>query len=179
MNIPNTLSLFRLVLVPVFGVTFFGDSPAARYYAAAIYALAFLTDIADGWIARHFNQVTKLGRILDPLADKLMTFTVIICITVKGIVPLWAVVIFFGKEIIMGLGALVLYRRTDDVIPANIWGKISTGFFFVVCAALVLFPQIPSVWANGLMAAALALTIFALLRYLMIYLKMGKKQKDS
>ncbi|MEG2137104.1 MAG: CDP-alcohol phosphatidyltransferase family protein, partial [Oscillospiraceae bacterium] len=84
MNIPNTLSLFRLVLVPVFGVTFFGDSPAARYYAAAIYALAFLTDIADGWIARHFNQVTKLGRILDPLADKLMTFTVIICITVKG-----------------------------------------------------------------------------------------------
>ena len=81
MSIPNLLSLLRLVLVPVFAVVFFQPAPDAHRWAVLIYLTAFLTDVADGWIARHFNQITKLGRILDPLADKLMTFTVIICIT--------------------------------------------------------------------------------------------------
>ena len=76
MSIPNLLSLLRLVLVPVFAVVFFQPAPDAHRWAVLIYLTAFLTDVADGWIARHFNQITKLGRILDPLADKLMTFTV-------------------------------------------------------------------------------------------------------
>ena len=104
MSIPNVLSLIRLVLVPVFAVVFFQPWPDAHFWAAVIYLAAFLTDIADGWIARHFNQITKLGRILDPLADKLMTFTVIICITADGIIPLWAVVVFFCKELTMAIG---------------------------------------------------------------------------
>lgn len=83
MSIPNLLSLLRLVLVPVFAVVFFQPAPDAHRWAVLIYLTAFLTDVADGWIARHFNQITKLGRILDPLADKLMTFTVIICITAR------------------------------------------------------------------------------------------------
>ena len=86
MSIPNLLSLLRLVLVPVFAVVFFQPAPDAHRWAVLIYLTAFLTDVADGWIARHFNQITKLGRILDPLADKLMTFTVIICITADGII---------------------------------------------------------------------------------------------
>ena len=98
MSIPNLLSLLRLVLVPVFAVVFFQPAPDAHRWAVLIYLTAFLTDVADGWIARHFNQITKLGRILDPLADKLMTFTVIICITADGIIPLWAVVVFFLKR---------------------------------------------------------------------------------
>ncbi|MEG1858508.1 MAG: CDP-diacylglycerol--glycerol-3-phosphate 3-phosphatidyltransferase [Pseudoflavonifractor sp.] len=179
MNIPNLLSLFRLVLVPAFVAVFFGGTPNARYWSAGIYALAFLTDIADGWIARHFNQVTKLGRILDPLADKLMAFTVLICIEIAGIIPLWPVIIFLAKELCMGIGALVLYHTVDDVIPANIWGKVSTGFFFISCGALVLFPQIPSLWANRLMLVAMGLTLYALLNYAVIYVKMKRQQKDS
>ena len=139
MSIPNLLSLIRLVLVPVFAVVFFQPWPDAHFWAAVIYLAAFLTDIADGWIARHFNQITKLGRILDPLADKLMTFTVIICITVDGIIPVWAVVIFFLKEAAMGLGALSMYRKVDDVIPSNWLGKASTGVFF---------PDQSSTWAT-------------------------------
>ena len=73
MTVPNALSLFRLILVPVFAVVFFGSGPNAHRDAALIYLVAFLTDVADGWIARHFNQISKLGRILDPAADKLMT----------------------------------------------------------------------------------------------------------
>ena len=170
MNIPNLLSLFRLALVPVFAVVFLSPHPEARLWAAAVYGLAFLTDVADGWIARHFNQITRLGRILDPLADKMMTFTVIICITAARIIPLWAVVIFFIKEAAMGIGALSMYHRTDDVIPSNWLGKISTFVFFVVCAALVLFPAIPSQWAAGMIAVALALTIAAFVSYLWQYL---------
>lgn len=177
MNIPNLLSLFRLALVPVFAVVFFQPEPAARYWAAGIYALAFFTDIADGWIARHFNQVTRLGRILDPLADKLMTFTVIICITAARIIPVWAVAIFFLKEAAMGVGALSMYHKTDDVIPSNWLGKASTGVFFVVCAALVLFPAIPKPWATGLITFALALTIAAFLRYLWQYLVVTGRKK--
>lgn len=170
MNVPNFLSLVRLALVPVFAVVFFQPCPEARYWAAGIYALAFLTDAADGWIARHFNQITRLGRILDPLADKLMTFTVIICITAAQIIPLWAVVIFVLKEAAMGIGALSMYHKMDDVIPSNWLGKTSTFVFFVVCAALVLFPRIPSHWAAAMIAVALALTVAAFLSYLWQYL---------
>ena len=177
MNVPNLLSLFRLALVPVFAAVFFTPEPEARYWAAGIYALAFVTDVADGWIARHFNQVTRLGRILDPLADKLMTFTVIICITAAGIIPLWAVVVFFLKEAAMGVGALSMFHKIDDVMPANWLGKTSTGVFFIVCAALVLFPAIPKNWATVMISVALALTVAAFLYYLWIYLSvLGKKK---
>lgn len=170
MNIPNLLSLFRLALVPVFAIVFFQPTPNARYIAVAIYALAFLTDVLDGYIARHFNMVTSLGRILDPMADKLMTFTVIICITVAGIIPLWAVVVFFLKEAAMGIGALSMLGKVGDVIPANWLGKVSTFVFFVVCVALVLFPAIPKSWATAMISAALILTIAAFLNYLRQYL---------
>lgn len=179
MNVPNLLSLFRLALVPVFAAVFFQPAPESRYWAAGIYALAFLTDIADGWIARHFNQITRLGRILDPLADKLMTFTVIICITVAGIIPLWAVVVFFLKEAAMCVGAMSMYHRVDDVIPANYLGKTSTFVFFVVCAALVLFPTIPRRWATGMIAFALGLTIVAFAAYLLQYLTVIGKRKSK
>lgn len=179
MNIPNLLSLFRLVLVPVFAVTFFQDGPNARYMAAGIYALAFFTDILDGWIARRFNMVTRLGRILDPLADKLMTFTVIVCITVSGIIPLWAVIVFFLKEGTMAIGAMCMLGKTGDVIPSNWLGKVSTGVFFLVCAALVLFPGIPRPWATAMISAALALAIAALAYYIWQYAAVvGRKNRE-
>lgn len=169
MSIPNLLSMIRLALVPVFAVAFFRPEPDARAWAAFVYLAAFLTDIADGWIARHFNQITRLGRILDPLADKLMTFTVIVCITADGIIPLWAVVIFFCKELTMAIGGYLMYQKLGDVISSNWLGKASTGVFFVVCAALVLFPSIPYPWATGLISLALALTLAALGSYICQY----------
>ena len=178
MNVPNLLSLLRLAMVPVFAAVLFLPDPSARSWAAGVYALAFVTDIADGWIARHFHQVTRLGRILDPLADKLMTFTVIVCITAAGIIPLWAVVVFFLKEAAMGVGALSMYHKTEDVIPSNWLGKVSTGVFFVVCAALVLFPGIPSSWATGLITLALVLTILAFVSYLLQYLSLTGRRKS-
>lgn len=177
MTVPNALSLFRLVLVPVFAVVFFGPGPNAHRDAALIYLVAFLTDVADGWIARHFNQVSKLGRILDPAADKLMTFTVIICIAADGVIPLWAVVVFFCKELTMAIGGYIMYRKLGDVISANWLGKLSTGVFFVVCGALVLFPQIPRNWSTGLIAGALALTLAALAGYIVQFSRALRERK--
>lgn len=178
MNLPNFLSLIRLLLVPVFAKVFFLPVPAARQWAALIYAAAFATDIADGYIARRFHQVTRLGRILDPLADKLMTFTVILCVAAAGILPTWAVVLFFCKELLMGLGGVFMFRRTQDVIPSNWLGKASTGVFFVVLAALVLFP-IPYPWAVALISFALALAFAALLRYAAAFRKIMKPKNPK
>jgi len=179
MNLPNALSLFRLCLVPVFAGAFFSGSPNAHLWAAGVYALAFVTDIADGYIARKFDMITKLGRILDPLADKLMTFTVIICVCLDAVIPVWAVVVFFCKEALMGVGGLALYRRTHDMPPSNWLGKASTGVFFVVLAALVLFP-IPRPWSTVLITLALAITIAALIRYALAFRQiMGALPKET
>lgn len=176
MNIPNALSLFRLCLVPVFAVTYFQPGESSHLWAALIYALAFATDIADGYIARKFHMITKLGRILDPLADKLMTLTVIICVALDGTIPKWAIFVFFAKEALMGLGGLFMYHRVKDVTPANWWGKTSTGVFFVVLAALVLFP-IPKPWSTLMISFALALTIAALIRYAVDFQKLMRLDK--
>ena len=179
MTIPNLLSLLRLCLVPVFAVVFFLPDPNAHGFAALTYLGAFLTDIADGWIARHFHQITRLGRILDPLADKLMTFTVIICITVDDIIPLWAVMVFFCKELTMAVGGYLMYRRLGDVISSNWLGKASTGVFFIVCVALILFPGIPASLATGLISFALGLTLAALASYVCQYRQALAKRKAA
>ena len=179
MTIPNLLSLLRLALVPVYALVYFSCAPTAHLWSAGLYLAAFVTDVADGWIARRFNQITRLGRVLDPLADKLMTFTVIICITADGIIPLWAGVVFFLKELTMAIGGYLMYQKLGDVISSNWLGKTSTGVFFVVCAALVLFPAIPRPWATGLISFALALTLAALCSYIFQYRKALKKRKQA
>lgn len=179
MNVPNLLSLFRLILVPVFAVVFFHPTQDSHIPAAVIYGVAFVTDVADGWIARRFDQITRLGRILDPLADKLMTFTVIICITIAGIIPLWVVVVFFLKELVMLIGGLIMYRRTDDVIASNWLGKVSTFVFFVVCGALVLWPQIPTPYAVCAITMAILLALVALGSYIYQYRRVVQKRKSN
>ncbi len=179
LNLPNALSLFRLFLVPCFAAAFFSQFSGARFWAAGIYGLAFVTDVADGYIARSSGQVTKLGRILDPMADKLMTFTVILSIALTGAIPLWAAVIFFLKEISMGVGGVLMLKYLGDVTPANLLGKISTGAFFVVCALLILFPQIPAPWATGLISAALVLTLMAFFNYLRLFIQKLREKKKG
>ena len=178
MTIPNLLSLLRLALVPVFALVYFSCAPNAHLWSAVLYLAAFVTDVADGWIARHFNQITRLGRILDPMADKLMTFIVILCLTADGVIPVWAVVIFFCKELARAIGGYLMYRAREDVISSNWLGKSATGVFFVVCAALVLFPAIPRPWAVRMISAALVLTVAAFFSYLYQFVKGLEKRKS-
>ena len=85
-NVPNILSAFRIALVPVFVAAYFLDGGKVKVFAAAVYALATLTDFLDGFIARKYNLITNLGRVLDPIGDKLMTLAVVSCITIDRII---------------------------------------------------------------------------------------------
>lgn len=174
MNLPNWLSLFRLALVPVLIIVYFSNLEYANVYAMVIYAIASLTDVLDGKIARKYNQTTKLGRILDPLGDKVMTFSVLLCITIDRIIPIWAVVIFVIKELLMVIGGFILLKRSSDMPPSNYFGKCSTVVFFLVCVYLALFKNTPPVVATVLISIALLVTLAALVSYLIRYIRMTR-----
>ena len=181
--IPNILSIFRICLVPVFVIAYFTDGNDIKYYAILVYAIAGFSDFLDGYIARKYDAQSKLGKLLDPLGDKLMTFTVLICITIARPILLWAVLVFFVKEILMGIGGLVIHKKAHvELPPANFIGKASTFVFFLVCVTLMLFSKIPDSIAIILTAAAICLTMIALFVYLNSYIKIMKsrsKKKDS
>lgn len=178
MNVPNFLSLLRLAMVPVFVVVFFSDDPNAHRYAGLIFLLAALTDMLDGKIARKYNLITRLGRILDPLADKLMTAAALVCIIVDGIIPLWIFIVFAIKESLMGIGSIVLYKKIDDVPPSNIIGKSATVVFFASCLAMMLF-QIPKTAATIVMSGALLLTLVAFVSYCRMMYKLVTNKKTA
>ncbi len=171
LNLPNILSVFRMCLVPVFVCFFFSKDPNGHFYAAAIYALAALTDILDGIIARKFNLITKLGIVLDPLADKLMTITVFICITIRGIIPWWIILILFAKDALLIIGGVKLYKDLSAVISANSFGKSATVVLVLGGIVLTLFPNvIPPLFRTVYLILALILSILAFITYLYQYI---------
>ena len=130
-NVPNALTMLRLALVPVFIVLFFRGQRTA---ALAVFCVASLTDLLDGQIARRTNQVTDFGKLFDPLADKLMVLSALICHGIAGNFP-WAAIAIVGvKEGLMVLGSAYMLRR-GVVVQANLYGKVATVFFM---AALIL-----------------------------------------
>ena len=178
--VPNIISIFRICLVPVFVLAYFTDTRDIKYYAILVYAVAGLSDLLDGFIARRFDAQSKLGKLLDPLGDKLMTFTVLICITITRPVLIWAVLVFFVKEVLMGVGGLVLHKKAHVELPPAIFiGKVSTFVFFLVCIALMLFSGIPNYVANILTSVAICLTLVALAAYICSYIKIMKARRDS
>jgi cardiolipin synthase len=172
-NIPNSLSIFRLALVPVFPVLYFSGYTYANLMAAGIYAVASATDVLDGVIARRLKMVTRFGRVVDPLADKLMAGMVIFCIAFHNPLLWWAVGVLFLKEILMGVGALVQYKKINDVPPSEFFGKFSAVLFFVVCLAILVFEErLPDVVIMILISVAILCSVIALLLYLRRFLRL-------
>ncbi|KUO70029.1 MAG: CDP-diacylglycerol--glycerol-3-phosphate 3-phosphatidyltransferase, partial [Clostridia bacterium BRH_c25] len=122
MNIPNALTIIRLLLIPGFVYYFFSQMEYGIRIAIVIFVVAGLTDILDGFIARRYNLITRLGIVLDPLADKLMLLTVLISITLKDQIPFWIIVVVAIKETLLMLGAITLFNDHDIVVPANKFG---------------------------------------------------------
>lgn len=164
MNVPNLLSLIRLLLVPVFVTVFFSANPNSGYIAAAIFLVAFLTDVADGYIARKYNLITKLGRILDPLADKLMKAAAVVCLTIRGDIPLWIILVLLAKELIMLSGGAVLLKKMRDVPSSNWFGKCAEGYICALTFLLIMLhipPQVSLVlWCVALLIELLALAVY-------------------
>jgi cardiolipin synthase len=141
LTIPNLLSLFRLVLIPVYVVIYLNATEPVHYYiAGGILAVSCLTDLIDGKIARHFNMITTVGKVLDPFADKLTQFTLAICLAIRYPV-LWIMVgLIFVKECFQLIAAIVAYRKGQILKGALISGKICTTVLFVSLIIMVLTP---------------------------------------
>lgn len=178
MNVPNILSLIRLCAVPLVPLVCFSGIPGGHLYAAGIYLAASLTDVLDGYIARKYNMITRLGRVLDPLADKLMSFCVLVCIIIlsEDSRLFWAGAIFFTKEVCMGLGTLIQYKKINDVPPSNVLGKVSTTFFFIVCFIVLVFSSLPETVTVAAVYAAVGLNIIAFIIYFARYFQKRGEQ---
>ena len=163
---PNMLSIFRLCLVPVFMVVYLSPITYAHRWGAVVYVVASLTDMLDGWIARRFNLITNLGKVLDPLGDKMFTFAVLSCMAIEDIVPVWVLIVIVAKELLMGLGGLVLHRHAHvEIPPSNYLGKTATFLFFVDLLLLMLF-SIPRPYSLIMIVAPLCVSLAAFVSYL-------------
>ena len=177
-TIPNILSISRICLVPIFIVAYFLDGDGAKTYAISIYALASITDVLDGFLARRYGASTKLGKFLDPLGDKMINVSAMACITVDMLIPVWAVVVTVVKELLMAIGGLIVRKKaTGELPPSNLLGKASTVVFFLVCLTLMVFRNIPRKVATILITIAVALTVTALLSYIKTYFRIMKNRE--
>lgn len=145
LTIPNLLSLFRLLLIPVYVMIYLRASAPVHYYVAGgILALSCMTDLIDGKIARRFNMVSTVGKVLDPLADKATQFALIICLTVRYRV-LWLIVgLFVLKESFQIIAGLLTLRQGKMLTGALFTGKLCTVVLFVSLILLVLIPELNS-----------------------------------
>ena len=160
-HVPNILTILRLLMIPVFVYLYFSDLPNAHFYALAVFVLAGITDVLDGYIARKYNLVSVVGTVLDPLADKLMLLTALICLTLDGIMPLWAMAIMLVKELFMITGGLIMYfRKEKSVIPANKFGKLATLLFSLAVFFMIVRPGTWYTMALLVLAIASKLSAF-------------------
>lgn len=143
-TIPNLLSLFRLVLIPVYMLVYLNAQEPWQYYiAGGILAVSCLTDAVDGKIARHFNMISTVGKILDPLADKITQFTLTLCLSLKYPVLQPVLCLFVVKELFQLIVGVVNFRRGKMLPGALLAGKVCTTVLFVSLIVLVLFPGMP------------------------------------
>ncbi|WP_350344931.1 CDP-alcohol phosphatidyltransferase family protein [Proteinivorax tanatarense] len=133
MNIPNSITVFRLMLIPCY-IIFFLVYEGDNHWLVALYFLigGGLLDILDGYIARKYNMVTNAGAMLDPLADKLLLLTVAMGMNLKGYLPTWLIIILIGRETLMIIGGVINYLYTQIAISANYFGKINTCFVYLL-----------------------------------------------
>lgn len=174
-TIPNMLSLFRLVLIPLYITIYLNARSNADYYlAAAILAVSCLTDMIDGQIARRLNMISTVGKILDPLADKVTQFTLVVCLSVKYPILWWLVILIFIKEIFQLVAGILRLRNGKMLKGALITGKICTTVLFVSLILLVMMPDIPYIVVKWLALIDGIFLMIAFVDYAIVY-----NRKDS
>lgn len=167
-TLPNLFSYFRLVLIPVFVLLYIKDF---YLYAFITLVVSWVSDVADGFIARRFNMVTDLGKVLDPLADKITQGAMIICVA-TNYPAMWVLIGFLVvKEIAMVTMGYYVLKLTNELNSARWYGKLCTGVLYVVMMLHVITPNIPSPVTYGFMIACAALMMFSLVMYMLMYMK--------
>ncbi|MBQ3251813.1 MAG: CDP-alcohol phosphatidyltransferase family protein [Oscillospiraceae bacterium] len=176
LTIPNLLSLFRLVLIPVYVAIYINATQPDDYFvAAAILAVSCLTDLIDGKIARHFNMISTVGKILDPLADKATQFTLIVCLAMKHDIIWYMVALFFIKELFQLIAGLVTIRNGKMLRGALITGKVCTTILFISLIIMVLMPALPEKIITIITIIDIGFLLISFIDYIATYLFFTKR----
>ena len=168
MNLPNKLTILRVIMIPFFVAALLYDGGAnqnMRYVAAALFIIASLTDMLDGKIARKYNLVTNFGKFMDPLADKLLVCSALICMIELCELPAWMVIIIISREFIIS-GFRLVASDNGVVIAASYWGKFKTTFQMIGVVLLIFNIPALSTLTTIIVWIALALTVISLVDYI-------------
>ncbi len=176
-NVPNILTYVRFLIIPFIMWTYIG---LKNYVLAAVLvALSFATDVADGYIARHYNCVTDLGKIIDPIADKLTQISVIFCLSYKYSLILTLLAIMLVKEISIGIITLIAIKRTGKVQCAKWYGKLATGVFYISTLIILLSEHISETVADAMILTCCATVAFSLVMYAINFYRILKEDSSA
>ncbi len=180
LTIPNLLSLFRILLIPLILWLYIGLNE--YYWTIVVIAISGLSDVIDGFIARHFNQVSDFGKALDPIADKLTQGSLILCLTTRYPWMIALIIIFILKEVVMSIMGLIIFKKDNSMNSAKWHGKVATAFLYISLCVLILFPEMHIIVVNIIIIIAIALIINSLVLYLIFYtnilLRRRKEEKN-
>ena len=169
-TIPNLLSLIRLMMIPVYVVIYLNATEIWHYYlSAAILALSCLTDMADGIIARRFNMITKLGKLLDPIADKATQFALILCLASRYWLMYLLIVVFLVKEIFQLVAVGLNLRKNKMLDGALMSGKVCTTVMFSTMILMVMLPGLDALTGNLMIAIDIVFLLIAFGDYFMAF----------
>lgn len=176
-QVPNALTILRFILIPFILISLINNDYLSSFI---LLTLSGLTDVLDGTIARKFNLISNFGKLMDPLADKLTQLTVLTTLGIKGIVPIWMIIILAAKECIMIAGASFLYGK-DLVVSSKWYGKLATVLFYLamVCSLTIRFFKIEVQFDMVIYYLALILTLFSLYMYFEAFYKQGYLKKEN
>ncbi|MBQ8799411.1 MAG: CDP-diacylglycerol--glycerol-3-phosphate 3-phosphatidyltransferase [Lachnospiraceae bacterium] len=168
MNLPNKITIFRVCMIPVFLVFMLVPGiPFGNYIATTVFVIACLSDALDGHIARKNNLVTNFGKFMDPIADKLLVCSALICFVELSYMPAWMVIIIIAREFIIS-GFRLIAVENGVVIAASYWGKFKTIAQMIACILLIV--QLPFEWITVVeqifVWLSLILTVVSLLEYI-------------
>ena len=179
LTVPNLLSLFRLLLIPVYTVLYLGASrPRDHFAAGAVLAVSCLTDAVDGQIARRFNQITNVGKLLDPFADKATQLVLTVCLSLRYPVLKPVLVLFLLKECFQIAACVISFRRGKALPGALPEGKVCTAVFFVSLITLVLLPEPDSRTVGGIALLDGSFLLMSFISYILAYCGRNTKIQD-
>ena len=166
MNLPNKLTILRMIMIIPFVVFMLVPiGGAGKWIALALFVIASLTDLLDGKIARKYNLVTTFGKFMDPLADKLLVCSALICLVEMGKIPAWIVIIIVSREFIIS-GFRLVASDNGVVIAASYWGKFKTVSQMIMSVLLIVNIPALSILTAIFSAIALVLTVVSLIDYI-------------
>ena len=164
LNLPNTLTLLRILLVPVLVVALLGSGgETTDVLAAIVFAVASFTDAIDGYLARSRDAITNFGKLMDPVADKLLIIAALLSLVSLGRLPAWVAMVIIAREFAVTVARMAA-RGEGVVIPANWWGKVKTAVQVLTIFLLILIDPSPA-WVDGLVYLMVAITVVSGIDY--------------